>query len=86
MAIVDASSKKEKEEPHADNIQTVLTFSIKTIDVETGQTLNSHYISAEHTGGGRGKSLKTTFAPKPGEKLSLKLRQMYKLTSQVIGF
>ncbi len=60
MAIVDASSKKEKEEPHADNIQTVLTFSIKTIDVETGQTLNSHYISAEHTGGGRGKSLKTT--------------------------
>ena len=38
VAIVDASSKKEKEEPHADNIQTVLTFSIKTIDVETGQT------------------------------------------------
>ena len=85
VAIVDASSKKEKEEPHADNIQTVLTFSIKTIDVETGQTLNSHYISAEHTGGGRGKSLKTTLR-QARRKLSLKLRQMYKLTSQVIGF
>ena len=83
VAIVDASATKEKGEPHPDNIQTVLAFSIKTIDVETGQTLNSHYISAEHTGGGRGKSLKTTLR-QARRKLSVKLRQMYKLTSQVL--
>ena len=83
VAIVEASSDKKEEEPHANNIQTVLSFSVKTIDVETGQTLDSHYISAEHTGGGRGRSLKMVLLH-ARRKLSLKLRQMYKLTSQVL--
>lgn len=83
VAIVKASSKKEDGQPHANNIQTVLSFSVKTIDVETGQTLDSHYISAEYTGGGRGKSLKMVLL-QAQRKLSIKLRQMYKLTSQVL--
>ncbi len=80
---IKTSYDKKKKEPYANNIQTALSFSVKTIDVETGQALDSHYIRAVHTGGWRGKSLRTTLL-QARSKLSLKLRQMYKLTNQVL--
>jgi hypothetical protein len=83
IAIIEFSKEDTISEPYPNNIQTVITFSITKLDIETGQSLDSYYIDAEVTGGNRAKSLKDALA-EVRSQVSLKLRGMYTLTSQIV--
>ncbi|MDP6789287.1 MAG: hypothetical protein QF845_01995 [Candidatus Marinimicrobia bacterium] len=83
IAIAEASSEKPDEEPHANNMQTVINFTISKLDLESGQTLNSAFINAEHTGGNRGKSL-TAAMNIVRRSIKRELRKMFLLTSEVL--
>jgi len=81
--IIDITSNKKEVEKYPNNIQTVITLNITKIDIETGKSLEAYYIDVEHTGGNLGKSLKSALA-QVRSRLSLKMRSMFTLTSQVV--
>ena len=83
IAIAKASSEKKGKEQYANNIQTIINFTITKLNVETGQVLDSKYIDVEHTGGNRGKSL-TRAMNNVRRAISRKLRKMFLLTSEVL--
>ncbi|MFQ6612603.1 MAG: hypothetical protein ACE5D2_05815 [Fidelibacterota bacterium] len=84
IAIIELSKDKDDSDPFPNNIQTVITFSITKLDIETGQSIDSYYIDVDNTGGNRAKSLKNALA-KVRSQVSLKLRGMYTLTSQIVN-
>ena len=69
--VVKAEIDKEMEnvERYPNNIHTVIDGEIQLIDVETGQSVSSFSINADHTGGVKAKSL--------SEALKLVRSQMY---------
>ncbi len=83
IAIAKLAAEKKEEEKYPNNIQTVIMFSISKIDIETGRLSDSYYFDVEHTGGTKGKSLKRALT-EVRRKVSMKLRGMYTLTSQVL--
>jgi len=69
----------DEEEKYANNIQTILSVSLKKVNIETGKVLQSATINVDHTGGNRGKSRKKTF--KKFKKAALyELKNFYLLT------
>ena len=83
IAIAKASSESKEKERYANNMQTVINFTITKLDLETGQTLDSKYFDVEHTGGNRGKSL-TQAMNKVRRAISRELRKMFLLTSEIL--
>ena len=72
----------DEEEKYANNIQTILSVSLKKVNIETGKVLQSATINVDHTGGNRGKSRKKTF--KKFKKAALiELKNFYLLTMVV---
>lgn len=83
ISIVNLTSDKKEIEKYPNNIQTVITFNVTKIDIETGTSADAYFIDVEHTGGNKGKSLKSALS-QVRSRLSLKMRSMFTLTSQVV--
>lgn len=75
-AIVHGSDEEEK---YPNNIQTILSVSLKKVNIETGQVLQSATINVGHTGGTRGKSREKTFKKFKRATL-IELKNFYLLT------
>ena len=78
------SAPDEPPDPYAHNIQTYLSVEVRSLDVETGQTLYAFQVDATHTGGAAGKSrgrVMNKFRSKAGREL----RNYYLLVSQVVA-
>ncbi|MCH8304856.1 MAG: hypothetical protein IIB94_06965 [Candidatus Marinimicrobia bacterium] len=78
-SIVHESEKKEK---YPNNIQTILSVSLKKVNIETGQVLQSATIEVGHTGGNRGKSREATFKKFKRATL-IELKNFYLLTMTI---
>ena len=78
------SAPDDDPEPYPHNIQTYLSAEVRSLDVETGQTLHAFRVDATHTGGTVGKSrgkVMKMFRRKAGREL----RNYYLLVSQVVA-
>ncbi|MBC8401792.1 MAG: hypothetical protein H8E14_09920 [Candidatus Marinimicrobia bacterium] len=84
-SIVDATIDKVMEdvERYPNNIQTVINGDVRKLNLETGQSLSSFSINISHTGGNKGKSMNKALNSL-ALQVSLELREMYLLTSQVL--
>ena len=72
----------DEEEEYANNILTILSVSLKKVNIETGKVLQSALISVDHMGGNRGKSKKETFK-KFQKATTIELKNFYLLTMVV---
>ena len=78
------SAPDVEQDPYAHNIQTYLSVEVRSLDVETGQTLYTFRVDATHTGGAAGKSrgrVMKEFRSKAGQEL----RSYYLLVSRVLS-
>ncbi len=83
--IVDATIEKKMEgvERYPNNIQTVLQIEVRKVDVETGHSLTSFLVTAEHTGGNKTASLEKALNQMRWQ-VGRRLRELYLLTSEVL--
>jgi len=77
------AKKTEGVELYPNNIQTVLQGEVRKINVESGETMASFSISADHTGGNKTASLGKVLN-RVQSQVSIELRRLYVLSSQVI--
>ena len=83
--VVKAEIDKEMEnvERYPNNIHTVIDGEIQLIDVETGQSVSSFSINADHTGGVKAKSLNEALK-QVRSQMYAKLKTLYKLSSEIL--
>lgn len=83
--IVDAAIEKKMEgvERYPNNIQTVLQIEVRKVNVETGHSLASFLVTAEHTGGNKTASLEKVLRQLRWQ-VGRRLRELYLLTSEVL--
>lgn len=73
----------ENVEQYPNNIQTIVQGDVRKINLETGETVASFSLNAEHTGGNKTASLSKVFN-QLNSQISLELRELYVLTSEVL--
>ncbi|MCH7496969.1 MAG: hypothetical protein IH971_03855 [Candidatus Marinimicrobia bacterium] len=80
----DEQKVQDPEVKYAHNIQTQLTVEVRSLDVETGESLYSFVVDASHTGGAKGKSRAAAMA-QFRQRARFELRALYLLSTQVIS-
>ncbi len=80
----DKQKLEDPEVKYAHNIQTQLTVEVRSLDVETGESLYSFVVQADHTGGAKGKS-RAAAVTQFRQRARLELRALYLLSTQVIS-
>lgn len=84
-SVVTRKSTPDAEtDPYAHNIQTYLSVEVRSLDIETGQTLYAFRVDATHTGGAAGKS-RGRVMNEFREKVGRELRSYYLLVSRVLA-
>ncbi|NOZ75370.1 MAG: hypothetical protein GXO90_08350, partial [FCB group bacterium] len=73
----------ENVEQYPNNIQTIVQGDVRKINLETGETIASFSLNAEHTGGNKTASLSKVLN-RLRSQISRELRELYVLTSEVI--
>lgn len=83
--VVTAVIDKEMEdvERYPNNIQTVIDGEVRLINIETGESISSFTIQADHTGGIKKKSLVSALNQLRSQ-IRTNLKTLYKLSSEVL--
>jgi|GEM_PF-2791149 len=86
LALVEAAvtSDETPAEEYAGNIQTVMSVTVRYLDLESGRTLDSFTLNALHTGGAAGKS-RTAAMQMLRSQMFQRLNEMFLLNIRFAG-